>query len=99
MIEHIVLFRWKAEATAGQIETAMASLRGLAGRIPGILGLTCGEDFSGRSKGYTHALVVRFADRTALGAYGPHPAHREVFERDIAPIRDETLGFDFQVRP
>lgn len=97
MIEHIVLFQWKPEATAEQIEEVLLGLRGLTGHIPGIIELHCGEDFSGRSQGYTHGLVVRFQDRAALEAYGPHAAHRRVVEELINPIRGAVLAFDFEI--
>ena len=99
MIEHIVLFRWKPEATDDQVAGIMEGLRGLKDRIPGIVTLACGADFSGRAQGYTHALVARFSDRAALDAYGPHPAHRAVIETQIAPILGGVLGFDFEVAP
>ncbi len=99
MIEHIVLFRWKPEATNGQITKGMEALRGLQDRIPGIVALACGADFSGRAQGYTHALVARFSDRAAFDAYGPHPAHRAVIETQLVPILGEVLDFDFEVAP
>jgi hypothetical protein len=95
MVEHIVLFRWKEEATSEQIEQVMKGLRRLKEVIPGILDLSCGEDFSGRAQGYTHGLVAQFTDEDALKAYGPHPAHRQVVEEQIAPIREMVLGFDY----
>jgi len=49
MIEHIVLFRWKPEATDGQVAAGMEGLRGLKDSIPGITDLACGADFSGRA--------------------------------------------------
>lgn len=51
MIEHIVLFRWKSEATGEQVAEGMEGLRGLKERIPGIVALACGADFSGRGRG------------------------------------------------
>jgi hypothetical protein len=97
MIEHIVLMQWKPDATPGQIEQVMTGLRGMRGQIPGILDLTCGENFSDRAQGYTHALVVRFTDRAALDAYGPHPVHRHVVDNFIKPIRGEFLSLDFVI--
>ena len=99
MIEHIVLFRWKPEATPEQIAGVIAALRGLKDQVPGVLTLACGADFSGRAQGYTHALVARFPDRAAFDAYGPHPAHRAVIETWIVPILAEALDFDFEVTP
>lgn len=99
MIEHIVLFRWKPEATAEQIAASMDGLRALKGSIPGIVALACGADFSGRAQGYAHALMIRFTDRAALDAYGPHPAHQTLVETQIMPIAAGVLEFDFEVAP
>ena len=97
MIEHIVLFRWTPDATTDAIGQVLDGLNGLRGQIPGIVDLTCGEDFSGRAQGYTHGLVVRFETRAALDAYGPHPAHQHVVQTLINPIRDSVLAFDFEI--
>ncbi len=99
MIEHIVLFRWKPEATGGQVAAGMGSLRGLKDQVPGIVALSCGADFSGRAQGYTYALVIRFSDRAAFDAYGPHPAHQAVIETHLKPILEAVLDFDFEVTP
>ncbi len=99
MIEHIVLFRWKPEATAEQVAAGMEALRGLQDRIPGVAALTCGADFSGRAQGYAHALVIRFSDRATFDAYGPHPAHQAVIETHLTPILADVLDFDFEVTP
>ena len=99
MIEHIVLFRWKPEATEEQVAAGMDGLRGLKGSIPGIAALAYGADFSGRAQGYSHALVIRFSDRASFDAYGPHPAHRAVIETHLRPILESVIGFDFEVRP
>jgi hypothetical protein len=97
MIEHIILFRWAEGASPEAIESAMTELGKLKGKIPGIVDLTCGENFSERAKGYTHGLVVRFADRAALDVYGPHPDHQRVVQQFINPIRGDTLGFDYEI--
>ncbi|CCW35530.1 Stress responsive A/B Barrel Domain-containing protein [Chthonomonas calidirosea] len=97
MIEHLVLFRWKEGVSETTIEEVMRRLRALPQQIEGILELNCGRDFSGRSKGYTHALRVRFVNRQALENYGPHPAHQEVVQKLILPNTADILAFDFQV--
>jgi hypothetical protein len=40
-----------------------------------------GEDFSGRSGEYTHALFARFEDAAGLQKYMGHPAHLAVVEK------------------
>jgi hypothetical protein len=97
MIEHIVLFRWTPEASPEAIESTMTEVRALKGKIAGIVDLTCGTNFCDRAKGYTHALVVRFANRAALDAYGPHPEHQRVVQKFINPIRADTLAVDFEI--
>jgi hypothetical protein len=98
MIEHIVLFRWKEEASQEAINNVVAELRKLKGKIPGIVDLTCGTNFSDRAKGYTHGLVVRFKDQAALEAYGPHPEHQRVVQNFITPIRAEILALDYELQ-
>lgn len=97
MIEHLILFRWKADASAEAIAQVMDGLRALKGQVSGIRDLTCGENFSPRSQGFTHALVVRFEDRAALDAYGPHPAHQRVVQEFINPIRADILALDYEI--
>jgi len=97
LVEHIVLIRWTEEASQAAIEGAMAELRGLKGKIAGIVELSAGANFSERAKGFTHGMVVRFADRAALEAYGPHPEHQRVVQNVLGPIRAEILIFDFQL--
>jgi hypothetical protein len=95
VVEHIVLFKWKIEATAEQIEQAIDGLRDLKDRIPNVLGLSVGENFSERAQGFTHGLVVRFPDKAALEVYGPHPAHQHVVQTFINPIRENVLALDY----
>jgi Stress responsive A/B Barrel Domain len=96
MVEHIILFRWTEEASQEAVDSAVAELRRLKGKIPGIVDLSCGANFSERAKGYTHGLVVRFTDRAALAAYGPHPDHQRVLQNFINPIRADTLALDYE---
>lgn len=96
MIEHIVLFRWTDEASQEAKDNAVAELRKLKDKIPGIVDLSCGANFSDRAKGFTHGLVVRFKDRSALETYGPHPEHQRVVQNFITPIRAEILALDYE---
>jgi hypothetical protein len=96
MIEHIVLFRWTDNASAEAKENVLTELRKLKGKIPGIVDLSCGTNFCDRSKGYTHGLVVRFTDRAALDAYGPHPEHQRVVQNLIKPLAADILALDYE---
>jgi hypothetical protein len=97
MVEHIVLFQWKDTATPKQIEAVLEGLKGLQDKIPDILALSCGENFSDRAQGFQHGLVVRFRDRESLEAYQPHPAHQEVVQNLIQPILAGILAMDYEI--
>ncbi len=97
MIVHIVLFKWKEETAPEAIARVMKNLRGLKEKIPGIIELSCGENFSERAKGFQHGLVVKFSDRPALDVYQPHPAHQEVVQNLIKPIAAEIIALDYEI--
>lgn len=96
MIEHLVLFKWKDEASPTAIAEVMESLKGLSGKIPDIIQLSCGENFSARSQGFHHGLVVRFSNRDALATYMSHPLHQEVVHNSIKPILQDILAVDYE---
>jgi len=93
---HVVLFRWKPDASPDQVAQARQALLGLAEHIPGIQEIQCGDNFSERSRGFQTVLFVRFANRQALEAYLPHPAHRAVVEQYVNPLREDSLVVDFE---
>jgi hypothetical protein len=97
MVEHVVLFKLKPEATSAQREAMLAGLGSLRGAVPGIVDLSCGQNFSERNQGYEIGLVVRFTDRAALDVYLPHPAHRAVVEEKVRPIMDAVIVVDYEI--
>lgn len=96
-IVHIVLFKWKPETTPQQITAAMEGLRALDGRIPGVLELTCGENFTDRGQGFTHGLLVRLTDREALDTYQTHPEHQAVVQEAIRPFLADIIALDYEI--
>lgn len=96
MVEHIVLFRWTESASPEAIDTVLTELRKLKNKIPAIMDLSCGTNFSDRANGYTHGLVVRFNDKAGLEIYGPHPEHQRVVKDFIIPIRADILALDYE---
>jgi hypothetical protein len=81
MVDHLVFFAVREDASKGEVEDLVSSIRGLRDEVPSTIDLSVGEDFSGRSGGYTHALLARFADREGLREYMEHPAHLAVVEK------------------
>ena len=81
MVDHLVFFAVREGASAEGVEDLLSSIRGLRSEVPGVVDLSVGQDFSGRSGGYTHALFARFEDAAGLQGYMGHPAHLAVVEK------------------
>jgi hypothetical protein len=81
MIDHLMFFAVREEASEEEVEDLASSLRALRDEVPSTVDLSVGEDFSGRSGGYTHALFARFEDTAGLREYMEHPAHLAVVEK------------------
>jgi hypothetical protein len=97
MVEHIVLFKVRAEATQEQRDRMVAELKRLRELVPGIVDLSVGYNFSERGQGFQIGLVVRFESRAALEGYLPHPAHRACVEQHINPIREDVIVSDYEI--
>ncbi len=95
MCIHVFAFRWKPGVSEEQKEHAAAEIRKLQGQIPGLLETWVGKNFSPRGQGYELGGVMKFADRTALDAYGPHPVHQQLVSWLMPLI--EPLEVDFAV--
>ena len=81
MVDHLVFFAVREEASPEEVEDLVSSIRSLRDDVPSTIDLSVGEDFSGRSGGYTHALFARFEDEAGLREYMEHPAHLAVVEK------------------
>lgn len=97
MVEHIVIFKLKPGATPEQEQKLIDMLRALKEKVPGILDLTVGKNFTPeRGQGYSVGLVVRFQNKDGLAAYGPHPDHMLV-KNYVAEVCENSLIVDYDV--
>jgi Stress responsive A/B Barrel Domain len=81
VVDHLVFFAVEEGASPEEVEDLLSSIRGLKDGVPATVDLSVGEDFSGRSGEYTHALFARFEDAAGLQEYMRHPAHLAVVEK------------------
>jgi len=97
LVEHIVIFKFNETTTAEQQTEAIQKLKGLKNEISGILDIQAGLNFSDRSQGFEVGLTVRFEDKQALEAYGPHEKHQEAvsFLREIG--LSDIIVVDFEI--
>ena len=97
MIFHIALFKWKENVSNEVTTSIMRDVKALKEKVPGILDIHCGENFSEWSTGYTHAFVITAENRAALEAYRMHSDHKAVANR-IDQMDAGSMGFDFEDR-
>ena len=77
-VRHVVVFKYKADATEAQIQKVTDAFRALQHEIPGIVAFEHGVNNSpeGLNQGFTHVYLLTFEDAAARDAYLPHPAHK-----------------------
>jgi len=99
MVHHIVFWRLKEHALGNDKATnarlIKEKLEGLAGKIPGLLRIEVGLDFSREDASADVALYTEFESREALAGYHHHPAH-ETLKPFIAEVRSERRVVDYE---
>lgn len=95
MYVHMFAFRWKPGVTEAQKDRIIAAIRALQGKIPGLLETWVGKNISPRGQGYELGGAMKFADKAALDAYGPHPEHQALVSW-LMPLID-PIEVDFPV--
>jgi hypothetical protein len=100
MIKHIVFWRLKnRENLQAREETARAitqKIETMRGRIPGLLRIEGGVDFSGTSDSCDLVLYAELESRDALAGYHVHPAHEE-FKAFVGGRPSERYLIDYEV--
>jgi hypothetical protein len=84
MITHLVFFKMSGQAEgAGATENAeklVAQLRELPSKIPQLVELEAGCDFSNTPASFDVGLVTRFRNKEDLETYRVHPEHQKVVD-------------------
>lgn len=81
-VRHVVAFKYKSDATEGQIREVTEAFRSLQHSIPGILEFEHGINNSpeGKNHGFTHLYLITFESEEARDEYLPHPEHQKFGE-------------------
>ncbi|MDQ6952805.1 MAG: Dabb family protein [Mariprofundaceae bacterium] len=75
MVKHIVMWKLKNKADS---EIIRDKLNDLMGKIPGLLNIEVGIDFSDNDADFHMVLVAELENKEALEAYRIHPDHQAV---------------------
>lgn len=94
---HVVLFRWKPEATTEQRRAAIEALQRFAKDIAHLGHLTVGEDAGLAEQNADVAVVVDFARREDYLEYAKHPLHLELIEKYLRPILAERTAVQHEL--
>jgi hypothetical protein len=91
-VEHIVLFKKKADVASIDVPELQKGLDKLKKAIPGVYKITFGaqneqiyKGYKSRSNGYTHALIATCKNADVLEKYAAHPVHVEFLDKHIKP--------------
>ena len=78
-MRHVVIFKYKPNATDKEIEQVTEALGGLKETIPGIVAFEHGINDSPEdlNNGFTHIYMFTFENAAARDLYLPHPKHQE----------------------
>lgn len=81
-VRHVVVFKYKPNASEDQIKQVTDAFRQLKDKIPGIVSFEHGVNNSPEKKnlGFTHVYLLTFTDAQARDAYLPHPEHKKFGE-------------------
>ena len=78
MYIHMFAFRFKPGVTQEKKKFIVTEIQNLQSQIPEILEAWVGLNDSPRGVGYELGGAMKFADKTAMDAYGSHPVHQKL---------------------
>ncbi|GIZ53647.1 Dabb family protein [Noviherbaspirillum aridicola] len=98
-LRHVVLFSFRNNAAAEDIDTVVADFRKLKDAIPGITAFEWGTNVSpeGLNDGFTHCFTLTFGSAEDRDVYLNHPAHQR-FVATLGACLERSLVLDYWAR-
>ncbi|MFT5579423.1 MAG: hypothetical protein ACI9WS_002182 [Paraglaciecola psychrophila] len=100
MIKHIILLRLKDQvdgmSKTENIVKAKALIEGMNGKIPGLIMVELGTDFSATDASADIALYAELESREALEVYAQHPVHTAILPF-VRSIFEQRHLIDYEV--
>lgn len=96
MIRHVLLVRFKEGASQQSVETLKAAFISIPSKIEGVVDVEWGENNSleNKNRGFTHCILMTFADEDGRDNYLPHPEH-ENLKQIFNAILEEIIVLDY----
>ncbi|MDF2152955.1 Dabb family protein [Vibrio sp. CAU 1672] len=98
MIRHILLIKFKTDASHENIEQLRTLFEQMPHKVEGVTEVEWGLNDSpeGKNKHYTHAVVMTFADEAGRENYLPHPEH-DALKAVFRPLLEDIIVFDYTI--
>ncbi|HOJ79042.1 MAG TPA: Dabb family protein [Bacillota bacterium] len=100
MIKHIVMWRLKEQANGdAKLATALSiknKLESLSGKIPGLIKIEVGIDFSNTDRSSDLVLYSEFETKEALVNYQNHPEHQAIVPFVVENVSERRV-VDYEV--
>lgn len=100
-VKHVVVFKFKAEATQEQVAEVTKAFKELKSKIPGIVSFEEGSNMSPENlnKGFNHVYLLTFKDVASRDAYLPHPDHKKFGDLlTKLQVVEDVFVVDFEVK-
>lgn len=99
MIRHILLITFKGEASPDDIAAVRAAFLAIPHQVSGVLAVEWGQNDSpeGRAEGFTHSVLMTFADEAARQRYLPHPDH-DALKAIFRPVLERIIVLDYTLQ-
>jgi hypothetical protein len=96
MVRHVVLLRWRPDATPVQLQAVLDGLAELPAAIPEIVTYRYGPDLAINGGNADFGIVADFDSVSDYETYRDHPAHQAFIQHVLAPIRDDRWAVQFE---
>ncbi len=99
LLRHVVLFKFKEDATAANIKTVEDAFKSLPSKINLIKGFEWGINNSPENinEGLTHCFFLSFTSEKDRNEYLVHPAHK-AFGEILKPYLDKVVVVDYWIK-
>ncbi|PWI33442.1 stress protein [Vibrio albus] len=97
MIRHILLIKFKASSDQTEIDKLRSLFEAMPAKVDGVVSVEWGINDSPevKNQGYTHSVLMTFADETGRQNYLPHAEH-EALKQVFRPLLEDIIVFDYQ---
>ena len=98
MIRHILLIKFKLTAETSDVEKLRVLFEAMPDKVEGVVSVEWGLNDSqeNKNKGYTHSVLMTFADEVGRQNYLPHPEH-VALQSVFSPLLEDIVVFDYVV--